>query len=223
MALTQAERVRHATNIIRDAEASVDEPKIKQEIEAYCESPQGDWSTIEWRMRSGRYGAYTKEHRQAAKRLERALIEVENVLNDTDLPHEIREPISIALHRRLKLSVAQEDELDGRWLVEHWINRARAAQQPYKRWHKKSVSPAKRHAAQVALRLLKHHGLKPTLSHSYNNKFIQLAAVIFGEPLRMKRPKREKREKPPRKGEEQSDDAGWFHICQSAKLPVQPT
>jgi hypothetical protein len=203
VALTKAERILRAKQTIREAlleqHGKAEEPdaqKIKEAIEAYCAAPAGDWTTLEWRMRAGRHGALTKEHNDAAKRLDKALAALAKVLRDKNLPFNLRHPLSIEAMHKLGLTVYEYEQLD---IVEDWQRRARAGSKPWKRWPKDPEARKKAHAAEIAVRLFDHHKLVCTASHSPNNKLIKLAAIVFGQPLRTGK-----------------RDKGWYRYCNAA-------
>jgi hypothetical protein len=188
------DRVRHATEIIaavlkkQGSSKAVGRAKIEDEIRGYLRSPN-EAATLQLRG----YGlfpprpeevqavvvsdslllAVTPTQKKLVKRLEQKLRAVSDVLADkrwpppwwqsSNLPPELDD---------LKVAVA------------HWIKTVGTiamAKIPKTNMPKPTFDAhAKRHAAEVAVRLFRHHGLKPTLSHSPNNGLNRLAAAIHG-------------------------------------------
>jgi hypothetical protein len=190
-------RVNGAVAIIRDANAAarrrdrsvtaaVDVQKIEEEIRAYVKNPT---TTINRRFFLSPEPPPGPAQKRLAKRLVRQLQELSNLLDDADLP----EWLDLRDTGRWAKAIA-EDHLGSNWApdecsvqIEHWIREANliAKWKSNKKGkaQERSGAMAKLAAAERAVRLFKHHGLKLYRSHSTDNRLNQLAAAIHGTHL----------------------------------------
>jgi hypothetical protein len=189
-------QVNGAVAIIRDAiaaarrrdrsvRAKADVQKIEEEIRAYVKNPR---TTINRRFFLSPDPPPGPAQKRLAKRLVKQLQELSNLLDDDDLP----EWLDWRDTGRWAKAIAED--LGSNWApdecsvrIEHWIREANviASWKSSKKGkaEARSDAAAKLAAAERAVRLFKHHGLKLYRSHSRNNKLNQLAAAIHGTRL----------------------------------------
>jgi hypothetical protein len=168
-----------AVEIIERSGAQVDRQKIESEIRRYLRYP-GQPSSIVHHWRGLLPPTLTLKQKKVAERLGKPLRRLKSLLADQNLP----------------------PELDWRNEVQRWITAAHevaTTKLPRKAVAKRKFDAhSKLHAAEVAVRLFKHHGLVDLkCSHSPNNPLNKLAAAVYGQTLR-------------------TTDAGFYQHCRAA-------
>jgi hypothetical protein len=189
-------RVRHAVEIIHDeltkqnVSKAVDRERIEEEIRGYLRAPSRARSVVTLKP----YGLFFRPddsinpaHRDFAKQVEQRLRSLEHLLAENLRRQELQDdedyplwidgspiPQPVRLFADLRRSIA--DWIDA-------FHRVAITKRPKQGVAKSKFAHAKRHAAEVAVRLYKHHGLKLTTSHSPRNGLNLLSAAIYGERL----------------------------------------